>query len=233
VSSALAGYVAVSRAAADLGVSAARVRELIAAGRLDAVKHGRDVFVSAASVRHRRHVVRPAAGRPMSPRMAWALLWLASGRRPGWVSSAELVRLRGYLRSRSPDDWPRLLARRADVYSVRMLAGDIERLRQRYGVSAGGIVAAADYEVGILPSGDEAEFYVPPDVFEKWGAERRMKLNADKPNVTLRVPLLDRPELLADPVMPAAVVAADLLESGGERSANAGRQLLLRLGIGN
>lgn len=224
--------VSVAEAAAELGVSPERVRDLVAAGHLKATKYGRDLLVDFDSVLHRVHVVRPSAGRPLSPRMAWALLWVASGRRPGWIKPSELVRVRRYLDRRDLADWPRLLGRRASMHSGRMLPATIKRLPTQDGVSSGGVVAAADYGADILSSGDEGEFYISPSVFARLREEGRISLEAERPNVVLRVPSLDQPDLLAEPVMPIAVVVADLLDSGEERSMRAGRRLLEQRGVG-
>jgi PIN like domain len=51
-------------------------------------------------------------------------------------------------------------------------------------------------------------------------------LASGQPNVLLRVPCFSAPELLDRPVMPAPVIAVDLLESRDARSRRAGRQLL-------
>jgi hypothetical protein len=164
--------------------------------------------------------------------MAWAMLWVANGLEPRWVGPAELVRVRHYLRSRLPVDWPRLLRRRAQDHSVRMLPAEINRLIQRPGVSSGGITAAQRYDSEILPSGDEAEFYMAPETFDMLRVEGRMTLTPmGRSNVVLRVPSLGRPELLAEPMMPIAVVAVDLLDTGVERSIRAGSRLLRRLRI--
>ncbi len=225
------GYVPVARAAVELGVSASRVRDLVAAGQLDAVRPGHELLVDEDSIRRRLYVVRPAAGRPLSPRMAWAVLWLASARQPTWVSPAELSRARRYLRERSLKAWPRLLGNRAEVHRGRMLPGTIERLRDSSGVSAGGISAVGYYGLDLLPAGDEYEFYLESDRFAQLKASHRIMLDADRPNVVLRVPALAEPDLVAEPVVPLAVVAADLLDDGGERGNRAAMQLLARLGI--
>ena len=68
----------VSAAADELSVHPSRVRALIASGALAAEKVGGVWLVDRASVagRNRAHA---SAGRPLSPRNAWALLLAASG----------------------------------------------------------------------------------------------------------------------------------------------------------
>jgi hypothetical protein len=178
------------------------------------------------SISRRLNVIRPTAGRPLSAGMAWALLWQASGLRPAWVSSAELSRVRRYLRDRSPKDWPRLLGNRAEIHRVRMLPTAVKRLRNQRGVSAGGISAAGHYGLDLMPMGDESAFYVDANVLLHLASTQRITLDAERPNVVLRVPTLARPELLEKPVVPPAVVAADLLDDGDERGGHAALRLL-------
>lgn len=220
--------VSVNQASERLRVSPDHVRELIRSGRLRAAKVGRAVLVDLGSIDHRNQVVRPRPGRPLSPRLAWALLWHAGGDRPVWVNPVELGRVRRYLR-RDPSEWPRLLAGRADVHSVRMLPGQLRRLRESGRACDSGISAAAHHHVDLVPAGDEAELYISADVFDELCASRRINLDPVRPNVVLRVPRFAHESLDLGQVAPAAVVAADLLESGDDRSADAGRQLLERL----
>jgi len=87
--------VGVTQAAARLGVSPQRVRQLLESGRLP----GQQVFG--------RWVIDPAAlnrpevsaGRPMSSRMAWGLVELLEGDRPEGLAPSEVSRLRRKVRS--------------------------------------------------------------------------------------------------------------------------------------
>ncbi|TSD63651.1 excisionase family DNA-binding protein [Aeromicrobium piscarium] len=84
--------ISVAEAAKRLGVSRQRVVAMIQSGSLPAVKVGRSYVIDAAAVS--RH--RGAVSRPLSPRMAAALLRLAAHEKPG-VSASEVSRLRGRL----------------------------------------------------------------------------------------------------------------------------------------
>lgn len=227
--------VPVSQAARQLKVSAPRVRQLARSGQLRAVKPGRELLVDLSSLQRRQQVVRPSRGRPLSPRMAWALLWLVSdGRVVPWVSASEMVRLRRYAQARPASQWPKLLARRAAEYSVRMLPGPLSRLRDDENVAAGGVSAAAQYGLDLMPSGSEAELYVSAERFDELRHDRRLSFDPDEPNLRLRVSHYDRGLIFdrneqAQGYVPPAAVAADLLEAGDERSERAAHQLLATL----
>ncbi len=225
---ALDRYQTTAQAASALGVSTEQVRELIRGGKLRAVKVGREALVDSASVRHRAHVLRPQPGRPLSPRMAWAVLWMASARDPGWVSAAEKTRARKYLARHRAEDWPRLLAQRADLHVGRMLTPQLAKLRDRAGVVSSGISAISAYGPALLPTELESEFYLPPALFDELVHTRRIMLDTDKPNVLLRVPRICIDIFEREQVAPRAVVAADLLDSGDERQTRAAHDLLSR-----
>ncbi|KZB87324.1 helix-turn-helix domain-containing protein [Amycolatopsis regifaucium] len=222
----------VARAAQVLDISRERVRELVHAGRLDAIRIGRELLVDARSVEHRRSVVKPSAGRPLSARMAWGLLWSLSGHEPSWVSPAERVRLKRYACEREPVHWPRLLSGRARVYPVRMLAGPLARLREDAHAVVSGPVAAGHYGADLMAGDADEEFYVDAARFDELVRSRRFRLDTAEPNAVIRVPALSgvqRPPGSDGHAIPAAV-AADLLDSGDERSVLAAQQLLTRLG---
>ncbi|OXM52001.1 helix-turn-helix domain-containing protein [Amycolatopsis alba] len=222
----------VARAAQVLDISRERVRELVHGGRLDAVRIGRELLVDARSVEHRKSVVKPAAGRPLSARMAWGFLWSLSGHRPSWISPSERVRLNRYAQEREPAQWPRLLSGRARVYRVRMLAGPLARLREDPQAVVSGPAAAGHYGADLLAGSADEEFYVDAVRFDELTRSRRLRLGSAEPNAVIRVPALSdvlRPPGSAGFAIPAAV-AADLLDAGDERSVVAAQQLLTRLG---
>lgn len=85
--------VSVAQAAELLGVGPARIRQMAAAGRIPARKVGRDWLIDARGLRGPATV-----SRPMSERMAWALLMLSGGEPAPWVSPTERSRIRRQLR---------------------------------------------------------------------------------------------------------------------------------------
>lgn len=96
-----------AEAARRRGVSPQRIRALIAAGRLRAERVGRDWSVDAASL----ELLPRAVSRPLSSRMAAALLSLAAGDRPVGPDPAELARLRARMRQLRESSEPAVLLR--------------------------------------------------------------------------------------------------------------------------
>jgi hypothetical protein len=221
------GWVSAREAASQLGVRPEQVRGLIADGRVVAAKIGHELLVRSDSVHHRVHVVRPRAGRPWSPRMAWAVLWVASDLQPDWVSSAELVRVRRYAQ-RPPEQWPRLLTGRAVNRELMMLPSALKKLLDRPGVCVGGVEAAVAHGAPLVVGDDHRrELYVSGAVSDELRNARGVRWDSDTPNVLLRI----LPEPVAEQVtvsriMPRAVAAADLLDLGDERSVLAANDLL-------
>lgn len=224
-----ARLLAVVDVAQRLDISPARVRELVHGGQLSAQRVGRELLVDADSVHRRAHIVRPAAGRPLSPRMAWGLLWKLSGVRAPWLAPAEHSRLRKYAVRLALEDWPRLLANRAEVHRARMLPGPLKRLREDPRAAIGGVAAAMHYGVDLMGAADDVELYAEPDLFRELADAKRINLAPEAPNVLIRVPRLS-PVLAFDAehagYAPPAAVAADLADAGDERSVRAARQLL-------
>jgi excisionase family DNA binding protein len=221
------GWVSVREAASQLGVQPEQVRELIADGRVAAAKIGHELLVRSDSVHHRAHVVRPKAGRKWSPRIAWAVLWVASDLRPDWVSSAELVRVHRY--AQSPlDQWPRLAAGRAVNRELMMLSPVLKKFVDRPGVCVGGVEAAIAHGAPLVVGDDHPrEFYVSGAVSDELSSARGVRWNSDSPNVLLRIlPDVVAKQVKRMKVAPRAVAAADLLDLGDERSVLAANDLL-------
>src|SRR5665647_1843434 len=81
--------VELAEAARMMGVSAVRARQLAREGRLRARQVGGRWLVDAASLPS-----APRRGRPMSPRIAWALVEIGAGRSAEWIEPRESYRLR-------------------------------------------------------------------------------------------------------------------------------------------
>ncbi|SDX69046.1 DNA binding domain-containing protein, excisionase family [Amycolatopsis xylanica] len=228
----LPGWLSVREAASRLEVAPEHVYELIAAGRLEAVQPGRELLVRSDSVWHRTHVVRPQAGRPWSPRMAWAVMWQMSGLRPTWLSSSEQVRAQRYVR-RPPEQWPRLLSARAQKHEALMLPAALKKLLNRKAVCVGGLEAGVAHGAQLVSDENHRrELYVSPKIFDELRGARGIRWNSEAPNVTFRVvpgPIVDQVTL--PDIAPPAVAAADLLDTGDERSTQAAKELLRRAAI--
>ncbi|GAA4411799.1 hypothetical protein GCM10023148_04800 [Actinokineospora soli] len=226
------GYMSTSEAAKVLKVSTGRVRDLIAEGKLAAAKVERELLVKASDVHHRREVVRPGPGAPLSPRIAWAMLLAASDFPVDWVSSAEMVRVRRHMR-RPLRAWPRLLTRRAERRRVRFLPGTLQKARQWPGAAVGGLEAAIAHGADLVaPERTPVDLYLSEEAFERASRTRGIDWESRSPNAALMV----LPPLAASAVddivgtthVPRAVAAADLLDLGDERSWHAAADLLGR-----
>ncbi|MGW6132467.1 helix-turn-helix domain-containing protein [Cellulomonas sp. NPDC055163] len=209
--------VGVAEAARMLDVSPGRVRQLISAGRLPARRISGRWIVDLASLPS-----APRRGRPMSPRIAWALVELGEDRRAAWTSSSETSRLRGQLDRLARDQEPELLLRSwLASRAVRhvLSAPDAGRLRQDSRVVLSGI---SDPRSRLSP-GDDLEAYVHDDDLAAVRAEHLLvPARASRANVVLHA----SPILPAQPV-PLLLLAADLAEHDSDRELSRSRDLLV------
>lgn len=209
------GLIGVAEAARRLRVSPQRIQQRIADGSLPASRVGGRWLLDAVDL------PAPSVSRPLSARMAWALVAHLDGS-PTGVSPAEQVRVRSYAaRLRVVDDPAPLLrswlARRGERLGFRAARPDLPDLRaderlRRSGVSAdrSGIVAE-DVVEAYVGRGDLADvvedyFLVPAD-----GGPR---------NVTLHV-IADQVDTVTWPLL-----AADLAEYDGARERARVRELV-------
>lgn len=216
----------VAEAAAELGVSARRVRQMLADGVLDGERIGRAWVVDAEQLRAVKHR-RPRVGRPWGAASAWALLALADGGEPE-LSPVERSRARKRL-AEGLDAVVGRLAARGALQRFYAHSGLLDRLSSTRGVVRGGISAAAEHGAGLVAS-DEFEGYVRERDRDALVSRFALDDQADRPNVVLRV--------VDDSVWPfrpeqvfagRSVVAVDLLDSDDPRSQRAGAELAARL----
>jgi hypothetical protein len=206
----------VPEAAAELGISPARVRQLIAAGRLDAEQIAGRWIVDAGSLR-RSH---PRAGRPMSQRVAWSLL-LAPERDARWLSAGEAYRLRSRAqRLWSADDPLALLrawmASRAEIHHLHVQ--DAAALIADERVVPSGV---SDPRSGMSAAG-HAEGYVHADDMAALKADHLLvPAPRARANAVLRV----APVLPPAPV-PDLLLVADLADADRPREEARARELL-------
>lgn len=208
--------VSVKEAASWLGVSERRVQALIEAERLSARRVGRSWLVPIAELPRVRY-----RSRPLSPRMARALLDSLSGV-PATVSASERGRLRGRLQALLQEDDPASLLRSwlaAAAPPIRrflVAPADLPDLSDDVRVVPAG---SSDSRSGIAVVG-EYEGWVAADNLE--GLQREFLLiESSRPNVLLHV----APELPPRP-LPLGWVLADLSAHGGPRESAAVRRLL-------
>lgn len=209
------------REAADrLGVSATTVRQQIAAGRLPAVKRGRDWWLDAHAVERMSRFPR-GDGRPLSSAMAWAVLLLASGE----VMAAKEVagrdrywsRARAWLREHQLAEHAPRLRGRAHLERFEAHPSEIARILSRSDVMATGLTAAD--VIGLVGSASGIEVYAP--------ADHRAALTDEHALICGPGPVLVRwvseeiwPHLVGDGDRraPRAAVLLDLLESDDPRA---------------
>lgn len=230
----------VKQAAALLNIDDSRVRQLLRAGVLEGQHVGGRWLVDGHSARLRKergHV----AGRPLSVRNAWGLLAALSGQQAPNLSHAERSRIMSRLRNMvAHNELPvaqlgELLRARAESRRYRVHSGLLPTLLDDPDVVRGGLSAAARLGAGYLAPG-RAEIYVHSDKVGKLEAGFGLIRDNSGGNVLMHVAPAEAWPFLrsdADPGKssdaPAAVVAADLLDSREDRSETAASELLRQL----
>ena len=194
--------IGVKEVAAQLGVTERRVRQLIDAGSLPARRVAGRLLVEEAGIPRSRPVARP-----MSPRIAWALIHLLSNEPVEDISDRELSRLEGKYRSLLASPTPAILLRswlrsRAQLLRVAVSPSGIAGLLEDPRLCPSGISDARSE----ISAGREAEAYVRPGDVEQLMADHLMAA-LNPPNAWLHV--VDRP--LERPV-PLGLVIADLAD---------------------
>jgi hypothetical protein len=198
-----------------MGVSVGRARRLAADGRIHARIVGGRWLVDAASLPS-----APRRSRPMSPRMAWALVVLSEGGKPDWVEPRESYRLRRALDRLAADDEPELLLRSwlaSRAGRRRLSAPDSQALRSDARVVLSGL---SDERAGLSAAGD-AEGYVGAD--DAAGVIRDHLLIDAGPSADV---VLHVSPLLPEVPVPLLLVAADLAEHDGPRELARARELI-------
>ena len=214
----------VSEAAAELGVSARRVRQMLADGLLDGERVGRAWMIASEDLRRIGHS-RPRVGRPWSASSGWAVLALAEGQ-ASVLSPVERSRAKNRL-AQGLDKIVDRLAARADRRSFYVHPSVLVELEESPNVVRGGISAAGDVGADIVAQG-EFEGYVSGRHIGELVSAFGMDEQAARPNVVLRV--VDDSAWPFEPgekVASRSVVAVDLLESDDPRSRRAGMKLLV------
>lgn len=219
----------VSQAAIELGVNASRVRALITSGALDAEKLGGRWLVDRYSVERRRREAS-SAGRPLTPRNAWALLLAASGEDlPGELDAVARWRIRHALGLNGVGGQRGRLVRRAQPHRYWALPSELRVLRDRPQVALSGSSAAGAYDLGLVAP-DTVDAYVPGRLISV--LERDHALEPASPaesNLVLRAVEDDAWLLDGRRVAPLAAVALDLASYPDPRSARTGTEALARL----
>ena len=222
----LSDWISSAEAADRLGLTAGRVRELIASGALRARRVGNRFVVDRVDV-DARASGGTMVGRPFSSRRAWALILLASGSVPPGLDRVTLSKLRHVLRGK--DLWsirPRL-ASRAKHRELRAHSSDLPRLEAEAGVLRTGARSAAAAGLGLVAPDAPVELYLDASTAERLVVRYRLR-PSDRPNVVLHVVSADVRSWLSGPVAPWPAVALDLADSRDPRSQGVARELLSR-----
>ena len=213
----------VSEAAAELGVSPRRVRQMLADGVLLGERVGRAWVIDSEQLRQAGDQ-RPGVGRPWSAASAWAVLALADGREPV-LSPLERSRAKKRLAEGLGSASGRLGAR-ADRRLFYGHPSVLDRMADVPGVVRTGVSAASVHGADLVV-GEGFEGYVRAGDLDGLVSQFGLDGEAERPNVLLRVvqvgvwPFEPGQELAG-----RAVVAMDLLESDEPRTRRAGIRLL-------
>jgi excisionase family DNA binding protein len=206
----------VGRAAERLAVSERQVRKLIAKQLLPARMEGGRWLIDEASLRR-----SPPVSRPMSPRIAWAMIAILSGDKVDGLRADERQRLVDKIGRLQRSDEPlsllrAWLVRRADRRCFVVAAEDAAELRGDERVALSGI---SDERSGLSAPG-EVEGYVRGNDLAQLRADY---LLADVGSSNVWFHLSDR---IVDRPVPIGLVVADLADRLSPREDAAARRLL-------
>jgi excisionase family DNA binding protein len=214
----------VAEAAERLGMSERAVTQLASSGALEAVKRGSVWWIDADAVARRAREAR-AAGRPLSPAVAWAVILLASND-PRWRALGQHGhqprRTREWLRSHELSEEAFRLARRARREAFDAHPSELSRVVARPDVMRTGISAAA--EVGLHGGREEAELYAPEDRRELIMGDHG--LEARHGSVLMRWVPAEIWQHIDGEVAPRVAVLVDLLEHDDPRARREAREAL-------
>ena len=215
----------VPEAASRLGVTAGRVRTLIASGELIARHFGRVLLIDAASV-DRRAQLGTLDGRRFSPQRAWGLLFLLDGLDAPWLDPVSRAKLRNFITRHDLASLRPRLVTRAHRRRFRAHPSDLASIRREPGLMRTGISAARDVCLDLMPA-DEFDAYVTRERLDTL-VDKYKLLEGQQPNLMLRTTPALTPDWPARPFAPASVVAIDLADDADPRSQEAARQLFDR-----
>lgn len=218
------GWLSVAEAADRLGIHPTRVLPLLASGRLRGNRHGGRWEIDPESVARFASTPRPS-GRPLEPHNAWKVLaLLCEGDLDVSLDARDRRRLGTLVGRLNPEELVARLRRRSLTLQRRAHPSALARLA--HDVVAGGPLAARRGGGDDVLASGELEGYLPAGQLLAVEARHRL-VDQGRPNVTLHVvddALWPFPQGLR--AVPQVVAAVDLLESGDERSARAGRRIL-------
>ena len=224
----------VPESASLLGVNDARVRALIAAGELEALRVGGRWIVTRASLEdrnrrragaqagfRRRHIT--ANGRPFHPSTAWRLmLAVDAGTLGGDLNAQERQRLQKHLGHAAID--VATLRRRAVVRRYEAHPSVLSAMLDDRRIVRTGVSAAAEYGVDLVVD-EHLDAYVPEADAEAVASDYELLAASARPNVVLRVVSCAWPFAESARVAPRVAVGVDLLDSTDPRERRAGERM--------
>jgi len=215
----------VPEAAARMGVTAGRVRTLVASGELTARRLGRVLLVEAASV-DRRVQLGTLDGRRFSPQRAWGLLFLIDGLDAPWLDPVSRAKLRNFIAHHDLASLRPRLVTRAQRCQFRAHPSDLGPIQREPGLMRTGTSAARDVGLDLMPA-DEFDAYLTRDRLDAL-VDKYKLLESQQPNLTLRSTPALTPDWPVRPVAPASVVAIDLADDIDPRAQEAATRLFKR-----
>lgn len=205
----------VAEAARMMGVSAVRARQLAREGRLRARRVGGRWLIDGTSLPS-----APRRGRPMSPRIAWALVEIGAGGAADWVDPRESYRLRRALDRLVADSEPELLLRSwlaSRAERLLLSASEIDVLRTDPRLVMSGL---SDGRSGLSAAGD-VEAYIRAAEVVSVRRDHLLIEAGSGANV-----ILHASPVVPDRPVPLLLLAADLADHDGPRELARARQLI-------
>ncbi|MCT9929366.1 helix-turn-helix domain-containing protein [Planotetraspora sp. A-T 1434] len=229
-------WLTTDEAARILGVTPGRVHALAKSGKLSFRMAGRTRLIDPVSV-HRLVATPRRPGRPLTPASAWAALlsdlgtvdWMELTRSLD-LSSQQRYNLKRLIARTSADDWSALARVRARAHRVQTRAAYLDEILRWDGVVRSGVSATTTHRLDLVATG-EAEAYTDEETWQLLQREFHLA-PSESGNLVLRVPAVPDarlPFVLGREVMPVAVVAVDLLDSGDPRSRRTALQIIEQL----
>ena len=212
------GMHTVNDAAGILGVSTARILQLIYAGELKAQRTAGNAYLITADGLQTYKLIRQGNGRPWKPSVAWAALWKLSGLKADWLTYQQCRRLKLHLQGISAEELVWLVRRRAASQAVRVSPSFIDGLKACVALSG----ASSKYlrGLGLTERSDLVEGYINLGSYDD--LKRRFYLVEDGDSNAV-IHLTDDCPFGLDALkqMPEAVALVDLAASTGNRERSA------------
>lgn len=215
----------VEEVAQELGLSARRVRNLLAHGQLSGQRVGRSWVINDPDLR-RFQERRRVAGRPWKPSAAWALLAQAASNLQVEISPVQRSRARQRLEDVGIAGSLPQLRNRAVEHRYYAHPAALRRIADEAGVVLAGVSAGPHVGADLIDIADDLDVYVNDAQAQRIVQRYALEDNSDRPNLLARVvPADDWPFPAGMKVAPVAVVAVDLMEHADSRARRAGRVL--------